>query len=119
MTFRILPVVALVGLTACAAQIPDSNPAIGVGFSDYDAYATERARRDAELQAMADLDNDDFEFVEVINTSDVPLALSGAHFTEGVQFTFPAEQLAADERAVIVRDSAAFQLPVWPAAWQH
>ena len=52
MTFRILPVFALVGLAACATQIPDSNPSVGVGFSDYDAYATERARRDAELQAM-------------------------------------------------------------------
>ncbi|NNL18263.1 MAG: hypothetical protein HKP37_05930, partial [Boseongicola sp.] len=39
-------------LTACGAQVPDSNPNSGVGFSDYDAFSTERARRDAELQAM-------------------------------------------------------------------
>jgi len=39
-------------LAACATQVPDSNPNSGVGFSDYDAFSTERARRDAELQAM-------------------------------------------------------------------
>lgn len=39
-------------LAACGAPVPDSNPNTGVGFSDYDGFATERARRDAELQAM-------------------------------------------------------------------
>jgi hypothetical protein len=39
-------------VAACAAPMPDSNPNTGVGFSDYDFYATERARREAELQAM-------------------------------------------------------------------
>ncbi len=39
-------------LAACGAPVPDSNPNNGVGFSDYDGFSTERARRDAELQAM-------------------------------------------------------------------
>lgn len=39
-------------LAACGAQVPDSNPNTGVGFSDYDQFSTERLRRDAELQAM-------------------------------------------------------------------
>ena len=39
-------------LAACAAEVPDSNPNSGVGFNDYDQFSTERARRDAELQAM-------------------------------------------------------------------
>ena len=39
-------------LAACGTPVPDSNPNSGVGFSDYDAFSTERARRDAELQAM-------------------------------------------------------------------
>lgn len=53
MSIRVLAV-AVVGplLAACATQIPDSNPEAGVGFGNYDAYSTERARRDAELQAM-------------------------------------------------------------------
>ncbi|MXQ06482.1 hypothetical protein GQ651_01340 [Alphaproteobacteria bacterium GH1-50] len=50
MTSRILIGGALCLLAACSTPVPDSNP--GVGFSDYDYYATERARRDAELQAM-------------------------------------------------------------------
>ena len=39
-------------LAACGTPVPDSNPNSGVGFSDYDSFSTERARRDAELQAM-------------------------------------------------------------------
>ncbi|QMU57188.1 MAG: hypothetical protein GKR98_02590 [Boseongicola sp.] len=40
-------------LAACATPVPESNPQLGgVGFGGYDAYTTERARRDAELQAM-------------------------------------------------------------------
>ena len=37
-------------LVACAPSIPDSNP--GVGFSDYDQFRTEQARRDALLEAQ-------------------------------------------------------------------
>ena len=39
---------------ACGPQVPDSNPRVagGVGFEGYDVYAAERARRNAELQAM-------------------------------------------------------------------
>ena len=48
--FMALGVVAV--LAGCGSPVPDSNPNTGVGFSSYDAFATERARRDAELQAM-------------------------------------------------------------------
>ncbi len=53
MNTRYTAPLALIVLSACASpQVPDSNPNAGVGFSEYDAYSTERARRDAELQAM-------------------------------------------------------------------
>ncbi len=52
MMTRILILGTIAFLTACAAEVPDSNPNSGVGFNDYDAFSTERARRDAELQAM-------------------------------------------------------------------
>lgn len=53
MIFRPTAFAALLLTAACAAApVPDSNPESGVGFGGYDAYATERARRDAELQAM-------------------------------------------------------------------
>ncbi|MDJ1016296.1 MAG: hypothetical protein QNJ35_07280 [Paracoccaceae bacterium] len=51
MMTRLNATAAALVLAACAApEIPDSNP--GVGFSDYDRYSTERARREAELSAM-------------------------------------------------------------------
>ena len=50
MTSRFFLGGALCLLAACSTPVPDSNP--GVGFNQYDIYATERARRDAELQAM-------------------------------------------------------------------
>ena len=53
MSIRITACAAFLGLAACAVQVPDSNPnAAGVGFDGYDAYQTERIRREAELQAM-------------------------------------------------------------------
>ncbi len=52
MIIRTLACVSLCVLVACAQPIPDSNPSPGVGFEGYDSYATERARRDAALQAM-------------------------------------------------------------------
>ncbi|MGI9395541.1 MAG: hypothetical protein ACR2OY_12905 [Boseongicola sp.] len=52
MIFRILACASLGLIAACAQPIPDSNPNPGVGFDGYDAYAIERKRRDAELQAM-------------------------------------------------------------------
>ena len=52
MKTKILALGIVAVLAGCASPVPDSNPNSGVGFSNYDAFATERARRDAELQAM-------------------------------------------------------------------
>ncbi len=52
MILRFLACAALGLMVACAQPIPDSNPDLGVGFQGYNSYATERARRDAALQAM-------------------------------------------------------------------
>lgn len=49
---RIAAIAALMALAACAVEVPDSNPNSGVGFDGYDAYAAERARRDAVLEAQ-------------------------------------------------------------------
>ncbi len=55
-------------------------------------------------------DNDDFEFIEVVNTSSNPINLDGIELTQGVEFQFPARELAAGERAVVVRDLDKFQI---------
>ena len=62
-------------------------------------------------------DNDDFEFIELVNTSAAQtLVLDGVAFTSGVTFTFPDDNPAVDEtslppgnRIVLVRDLAAFE----------
>ncbi len=56
------------------------------------------------------LEDDDFEFVEVVNVSTTDsVDLENVAFTQGIQFTFPQMTLAPGEHAVVVRNQAAFQ----------
>lgn len=63
--------------------------------------------RNETESAVADRRND-FEFIEILNTRDSAIELNGATFTRGIRFTFPQGLLAPGERAVIVRNEAAF-----------
>ncbi len=54
-------------------------------------------------------DAEDFEFIEVVNLSSVPVALGGASFTSGVAVTLPPSTMAAGSRAVIVKNPDAFR----------
>jgi hypothetical protein len=56
-------------------------------------------------------DADLFEFLEVVNIGTATISLEGARFDEGIDFEFATgdvAQLASGERAVIVRNAAAF-----------
>ncbi len=72
----------------------------------------------AELAVMPSLEDDDFEFVELHNTTNETLNLAGMQFfqvdvngnQEGIDFTFASQTLAPDERIVVVENTAAFQL---------
>ena len=64
----------------------------------------------AELGSLPDLDNEDFEFVEVTNTGNTDVNLWGAALTDGISFVFPDWQLAAGQSAVIVGNPQAFRL---------
>ena len=64
----------------------------------------------AELSAMPDLNNDDFEFIELQNIGSESVNLLGTHFTNGIDYLFPLTLLAAGERGVLVKDAAAFEL---------
>ena len=63
------------------------------------------------------LDNDEFEFVELVNIGTGPLDLAGVKLWEtdvlgdlqGINFEFSAQILAAGERIVVVKNTAAFQ----------
>ena len=64
-----------------------------------------------ELAINPDFDNDDFEFVELVNFGNTPVQLDGIRLVDGVQFDFAnvaANQIGPDERVVIVRNLDAF-----------
>lgn len=54
-------------------------------------------------------DPENFEYVEVRNISDTPLNVNRFRLSGGVEFNFPNVILSANQRAVVVRDLAAFQ----------
>ncbi|MBN1852381.1 MAG: lamin tail domain-containing protein, partial [Pirellulales bacterium] len=64
----------------------------------------------SELAMLPGLDNNDFEFLEFVNSGTVPIHLMGVSITDGVSFTFPDVELAAGQHAVVVQDIAAFEL---------
>ncbi len=64
----------------------------------------------AELAVDPSFDNDDFEFVEVLNTGSTPLNLADFSFTDGIQFTFPNLLIQPDQRILIVENQAAFEV---------
>lgn len=58
----------------------------------------------------ATLSGDEFEFVELKNTTANPLDLSGLSFSDGINFSFTnATKLAAGQFAVLVRNTNAFK----------
>jgi hypothetical protein len=64
-----------------------------------------------ELLLDPDLDNDDFEFIELQNVSDQRIDLSGVYFAEGVSFTFAdGTELAPGETVLVAADAAAFEI---------
>jgi hypothetical protein len=63
-----------------------------------------------ELLANPDVNNDDFEFIEVRNVGADPFNVVGIEFSDGIDFTFPSVELAAGDYGVVVSDVAAFEL---------
>ncbi len=53
-------------------------------------------------------DADLFEFIELMNISTMPVDLSGAAFTKGINHSLPSIMLAPGERIVLARDRNAF-----------
>lgn len=51
---------------------------------------------------------DDFEFIELVNTSDSPLNLGGTTFTDGVDLTLDFRVLDPGERVLVVRNEEVF-----------
>ena len=59
-----------------------------------------------------DVNNDEFEFVELVNIADRPVDLTGVQFVqlggEGIAFEFGAQVLAPNERMAVVKNRDAF-----------
>jgi hypothetical protein len=64
----------------------------------------------AEDLARPGVTEDEFEYLELVNTGSSPLQLAGSAFTQGITFTFPTRSLAAGERIVLAKNPAAFAL---------
>ena len=50
----------------------------------------------------------DFEFLELLNAGDAAVDLTGARFTDGIDYQFGAQSLLGGARLVIVKDRTAF-----------
>jgi hypothetical protein len=62
-------------------------------------------------RGTADVDGDEFEFLELKNLNPVEIDLSGVQLTNGLAFTFPlGQRLAPSGTAVLVRNPAQFAL---------
>jgi hypothetical protein len=83
-----------------------TQPTVAITEINYNPYDP----TDAELAVNENLDGDDFEFLEVANSGSEAIDLTGVQFTNGIEFTFGAHALAPGERAVIVRNAAAYAL---------
>ncbi len=64
----------------------------------------------AEKQAIPGVEADDFEFIELLNTTiDATINLADYSFSDGVEFSFPQASIGPGEYAVVVEDIAAFR----------
>ena len=73
-----------------------------INYNPYDPTVSEQA-------AIPDVNNDDFEFLELLNTNQTEAVnLLGMEFIDGIEFRFGDATLAPNERAVLVRNSGAF-----------
>ncbi|MCA9185726.1 MAG: lamin tail domain-containing protein [Planctomycetales bacterium] len=86
-----------------------SSQNIAITELNYQPYAP----LPTELAVIAGLQNRDFEFIELANIGASTVTLAGARFVNGVDVEFGYDSpptLAAGERAVVVKNDAAFQL---------
>lgn len=95
-----------------------SAPSTGYYFSGPPASATNLVVTELHYhpadpslaeQAAGFTNSDEFEFLEVMNTSAGSIDLSGSRFTAGIDFTFPLGiVLAPGQRSIVVANRAAF-----------
>ena len=85
--------------------IPGSQSSIRISEINFNPYDPSAAEIDD-----GHTDSDSFEFVEIYNSSLTgTVNLSGMQFDDGITFTFGNVELGPGERAVVAKDTIAFQ----------
>ena len=90
---------------AASVEIASAAPALVVTELNYNPYDLTPAETNAGLT-----DPQTLEFIELHNSGNAALDLTGWKFTEGIGGTFPAFTLAAGEYAVAVKNTNAFRI---------
>jgi hypothetical protein len=93
-------------LTSATFAVPSPIRISEVMYHPGEQTAAELARTPGGATVY---DRDEFEFIELVNTGDMPATLAGLSLADGVQFTFAGESVAPSEHVVLVRNAAAFR----------
>ena len=64
----------------------------------------------SEAHALVGVADDDFEYLELMNIGTNALTLTGACFSQGLDYTFPTSSLAGGARLVLAKNPTAFAL---------
>ena len=92
--------------------VPATAENLAIAEINYNPHAPTAAELATQPDADDDFGNDDFEWVELLNTSDTEtIDLAGVQFTTGLIFDFTGsnvDELGPGDRVVVVRDAAAF-----------
>ena len=94
---------ALTEATFFADTVPASSASIV--FSEIHYHPSDPTLAE---QTAGFLDSDDFEYLEIMNIGASGANLTGAYFSNGLDFTFPATVVAPGGRIILARNSAAF-----------
>ena len=113
MIYRISTACVVLALAGCSAPVPDSNPnARGVGFGDYDRYASQREARDAQLEARISSEDPEARAIAQ-NTQDV-LNQTGPAGTAAVPERLPVQvQVRVPVRARFCAPRRRREYPFW------
>lgn len=84
--------------TTTPADVSDLQQNLRVSEIHYNPSAV----TPAELVNNPDVNNDDFEFIELTNIGDTVLNLTGVQFTDGIDFAFPDNTLLAPGEFIVI-----------------
>ncbi|MFT6863536.1 MAG: hypothetical protein ACJAVK_002097 [Akkermansiaceae bacterium] len=88
--------------------VPDAIPVTAgkIVISEFHYHPTDPL---TPSEVAVSSDQDDFEFIEILNIDRFSVSLNGLFFSDGITFSFPEDTLlAAGERIVLVRNFEAF-----------